>query len=587
MQSASGRYVVVYNGEIYNHRSLRAELDGANSGAWRGHSDTEVLLRAFEIWGIEASLPRLVGMFAIAVWDRLTRELTLVRDRAGEKPLYWGWLSNRLVFASELKAFEALPNYELRQNAHALPLLLRFGYIPAPYSIYENVEKLSAGTWMRFAAPGAPSARGVFWSATESAAKGATDPLELTATQSVDELERLLTDSVKLQLEADVPVGAFLSGGIDSSTVVALAQKCLTSKVRTFSIGFEEQAFDESAHARRVAQHLGTDHTEMTVTASDCLDTVAQMPDIYDEPFADSSQIPTYLVAKLARGAVSVSLSGDGGDELFAGYPRYGRVRSLAKIFRTVPAIPRRALAALIEQVPARTWTRMANAAHVGGSTAAGARSAGDRLFRVAQMLRVDVNQLYRYLACATPDLGTLLPGVRAAATAFDEPSTWPSLPSEMETFMWLDFMTYLPDNILVKLDRASMAVGLESRVPILDHRVIEFSQRVPLSLKVRDGVTKWILRQVLYRHVPREIVDRPKMGFTMPVSIWLRGPLREWAEALLFPSNPGDEVINSAELRRLWLEHQSGERDWQHLFWSILMLRGWEQRRKDVVLVA
>jgi asparagine synthase (glutamine-hydrolysing) len=577
MFSPSQRFVIVFNGEIYNHASLRAELESLAPRRWRGHSDTEVMLAAFDAWGIEKTLPKLVGMFAIAVWDRHERALTLVRDRAGEKPLCWGVLGGRLVFASELKALEGLDASRLTTNRSALPLLLRFGYIPAPHTIYEGIEKLMPGTWLRFGAAGAPTARGVYWSARASAAAGAREPLDLPAPQCVDRLEALLGDAVRLQLEADVPVGAFLSGGIDSSTVVALAQKCASQRVRTFSIGFDEQAFDESAHARRVAEHLGTDHTELHVTSRDALDQVASMAEIYDEPFADSSQIPTYLLAKLTRRSVTVSLSGDGGDELFGGYPRYRRVRSLDRVFRSLPGGPRRAAAAALESLSPRTVGRIAALLGLRGSSH---RSVGDSVHRVAQMLRSERHLLYRYLASVMPDVGSIMPGTGEPPTIFDAPSKWPPARSTTETFMWLDFMTYLPDDVLAKVDRATMAVSLESRVPLLDHRIIEFSQRLPTDMKVRNGEQKWILRQLLYRHVPRELVDRPKMGFAVPLNAWLRGPLRGWAEGLLFGPAAHDGWLDEAELRRLWDEQQAGTRNWQHLFWSVLMLRAWMQSR-------
>jgi asparagine synthase (glutamine-hydrolysing) len=380
-------------------------------------------------------------------------------------------------------------------------------------------------------------------------------------------------------MEADVPVGAFLSGGIDSSTVVALAQKSTSSKVRTFSIGFAEEGYDESEHARRVAAHLGTEHTELQVTAKDALDCVPLMAAIYDEPFADSSQIPTYLVARLARRAVTVSLSGDGGDELFAGYPRYGRAQSLHRLLGVVPAAPRRGLAALIEGVSPHAWNRVARSVGLDRESQAH-RTYGDRLHRVAQMLRSEPHLVYQYLASSMPEVNRLMPRVPAARTLHEDPGSWPATGSGSNLFMWLDMMTYLPDDLLAKVDRAAMAVSLESRVPILDHRVIEFSHRVPMDMKVRDGMSKWLLRQVLYRHVPSELVDRPKMGFSLPVGAWLRGPLRDWAEALLFSRRFEEEWIDPVALRRIWAEHLSGARDWQQAIWNILMLRGWQEQR-------
>ena len=579
MVSGAGRYLTVFNGEIYNHRSLRAELDAVTPRAWRGHSDTEVMLAAFDTWGIERSLEKFVGMFAIAVWDREERALTLVRDRAGEKPLYWGVLAGKLVFASEAKAFDGLPGANLALDQRAVSLMLRFGHVPAPYSIFNGVHKLMPGEWMRFAGGVTPAARGRYWSAATSLQQGIAHPASLSPEAAVDELERLLTDAVKLQLEADVPVGAFLSGGIDSSTVVALAQHSASSRVRTFSIGFDEEGFDESEHARRVAEHLGTDHTELRVSSQDALDAVPLMASVYDEPFADSSQIPTYLVAKLARQAVTVSLSGDGGDELFAGYPRYGRTEAIHRWLDRSPGMARRLLAAGVDAMPVSFWSGIASIAGQSRQTAAH-RPAADKMLRVAQMLRLPPHLIYKYMASPMPELGRLMPAVQEPPTLYDDPSSWPAARSPAETAMWLDFMAYLPDDLLTKVDRATMAVSLESRVPILDHRVIEFSHRLPMDLKVRDGVRKWVLRQVLYRHVPRALVDRPKMGFSVPLGAWLRGPLRDWAQQLLFAPAVEELGIDRRELRRMWDEQQAGTRDWQHALWSILMLRGWQDAR-------
>ena len=579
MCSASRRYVVVFNGEIYNHGQLRQELKAKVGYTWRGHSDTEVMLAAFDTWGVRATLPRLVGMFAIAVWDKAERTLTLVRDRAGEKPLYWGRVGDRFVFASELGAVESLARGRLAVNESALPLLIRYGYIPAPHSIYAGIEKILPGTWMCLSTSDGGVQSGTYWSSSDSMATASGNGFRLSDEECVDELERLIGDAVKLQLEADVPVGAFLSGGIDSSTVVALAQKYASSPVRTFSIGFDQEAFDESHHARRVAQHLGTQHTELKVSASEALGVVPSLSRIFDEPFADASQIPTYLVAKLARPYVTVALTGDGGDELFSGYPRYDRTRSLMRLHQTLPQVARRLLSAAVQSVSAERWTRTAHG--VGHRRASVAhRTVGDRLHRIAQMMSIDKHLVFRFLASAMPEVWRLVPGIQEPRTMFDNPGAWASSGSDSRLFMWLDFMTYLPDDLLAKVDRASMAVSLESRVPLLDHRVIEFSHRLPQKMLVRNGMRKWALRQVLYRHVPRSLIDRPKMGFSMPLGLWLRGPLRDWAESLLFPQNGRHDHIDQGELRKLWLEHQSGARDWHQAIWSVLMLRDWHAVR-------
>ena len=575
MLSASGRYVVTFNGEIYNHRRLREDLDAAGYQGWRGHSDTEVLLAGFDVWGIETTLRRIVGMFSIGLWDTVEQALMLIRDRAGEKPLYCGRLAGQFFFASELHAIEGLARRRLEVNESALPLLLRYGYIPAPHSIYAGIEKVQPGTWTRLSTADGAVTRGSYWSAGASFASGAGEPLQLSDNECVDELERLIGDAVKLQLEADVPVGAFLSGGIDSSTVVALAQKHASSPVRTFSIGFDQEGFDESHHARLVAQHLGTLHTELKVSSADALNVVPLLSRIYDEPFADSSQIPTYLVAKLARPSVTVALTGDGGDELFSGYPRYDRARRLTRFHQALPRGARRLLTSVIQGVSPARWTRAASAFGYGRESTAH-RTAGDRLHRVAQMLRDDKSLIFRYLASSMPEVARLVPGIQEPSTLFDSASAWPAGVDESRLFMWIDFMLYLPDDLLLKVDRASMAVSLETRVPLLDHRVIEFSHRLPQKMMVRNGMRKWALRQVLYKHVPRELIDRPKMGFSVPLGEWLRGPLREWAEALLFPLNAQYDQINQVELRRFWNEHQSGARDWHQTIWSVLMLRDW-----------
>lgn len=577
MVSATERFVIVFNGEIYNHRALRAELERAGSAPnWRGQSDTEVLLAAFDAWGIEAAMTKAVGMFAFAVWDRRNATLTLARDRAGEKPLYFGRVGQRVVFTSELKALHGLGGAMPEVDSGAVALLLRYGYIPAPSSIYRGISKLMPGTWLRFSAGHPEGVGGTYWSASESLIAGMHDRLSLPAEQCVDQLERLLTDAVQLQMEADVPVGAFLSGGIDSSTVVALAQKSSGARVRTFSIGFDEDGFDESQHARRVAEHLGTEHVELRISPTTALGVVPKLASIYDEPLADSSQIPTYLVSKLARESVTVSLSGDGGDELFAGYPRYARVGSVDRLMRRSPRMARQLIARGIESMPAAAWSRLSR---LFGRTSESAahRTAGDRLYRVAGMLREDRHLLHRYFASSTPDLRLLLPGVQEPATPFDDPKCWPDGASLEETAMWLDFVVYLPDDLLAKVDRAAMAVSLESRVPLLDHRVIEFAHRLPQSMKVRDGQRKWLLRQVLYRHVPRILVDRPKMGFSVPLAAWLRGPLAQWSEDLLSDPAVSDFGIDPSALKRIQAQHRSGERDWHQTLWAVLMLKAWQ----------
>lgn len=577
MVSTAERFVIVFNGEIYNHRALRAELERSGMApVWRGQSDTEVLLAAFDAWGIELTLRKAVGMFAFAVWDRHSATLTFSRDRAGEKPLYVGRIGQRIVFTSELKALQGLGDAMPAVDSGAVALLLRYGYIPAPSSIYRGIRKLMPGTWLRISARNPDGVDGTYWSASQSLTKGTRDQISSPDEDYIDQLERLLTEAVQLQMEADVPIGAFLSGGIDSSTVVALAQKCTGARVKTFSIGFDEDGFDESQHARRVAEHIGTEHVELRVSPAAALSVVPQLASIYDEPFADSSQIPTYLVSKLARESVTVSLSGDGGDELFAGYPRYSRVGAVDRLMRRSPRMVRKGIARGIEAIPAKTWTRLGRVVGKGAATSAH-RTVGDRLYRIAGILREEPHLLHRYFASSTPDLRSLLPGVQEPATPFDIPERWPDGASLEEIAMWLDFVVYLPDDLLAKVDRAAMAVSLESRVPLLDHRIIEFVHRLPLSMKVRGGQRKWLLRQVLYRHVPQVLVDRPKMGFSVPLAAWLRGPLAQWSEDLLSDPSLSDLGIDPAALRKIQAQHRSGERDWHQTLWAVLMLRAWQ----------
>lgn len=578
MASASDRYVLIFNGEIYNHAALRAQLDAQGWPGWRGHSDTEVLLAGIERWGLGRTIELAVGMFAIALWDRQERSLMLVRDRTGEKPLSWGIHDGVLAFASELHALEAMQRWKgrLTLNPQAVGLLVSYGYIPAPHTVYTDVHKLEPGCWVRFRAGSAPE-HGCYWSFKAVAEQGAANPERRSDSECVDELERLLSDAVGLQLQADVPVGAFLSGGIDSSTVVALAQRLSSQKVRTFSIGFDSAEFDESGHARAVAHHLGTDHTDLMVTGQEALAQVERSSAIFDEPFADSSQLPTMLLSAMTRQSVTVSLSGDGGDELFGGYPRHRRVMDLHRLQQRIPSVLRSALAGAIRSVSPATLSRLAGLV---GRKPNGHRTPGDSLHRVADMLTLPPHELYKYLSLVQHDTQSLLPKTRLATTLYDTPGVWPRLLSPGATSMYLDSMTYLPDDVLAKVDRTTMSVSLESRVPLLDHRLIEWSMRLPFEMKIRDGHQKWILKQLLYRHVPRDLVDRPKMGFSVPLNDWLRGPLRPWAEDLILGNTPVDDGLDRSALQALWLEHQSGERNWQHALWSVLMLRAWLRAR-------
>ncbi len=575
MASPCGRWQIAFNGEIYNHAALRAEL----GGPWRGGSDTETLVTAVSRWGVEPTLRRLVGMFAFAAWDRCERSLTLARDRMGEKPLYWGRLADgSFAFASELKALDALPTFERRIDRDALTLLLRHNCVPAPHTIYQGMRKLPPGSLVELRADGRAS-ESVWWDITRAAARGKAAG-ELPDAEMLAQLEALLDQSVAGQMMADVPLGAFLSGGVDSSLVVALMRRHALGPVRTFSIGFAEAGFDESVHARAVAAHLGTLHTELQVGAADALAHVPLLPQLYDEPFADSSQIPTFLVCKLARPHVTVALSGDGGDELFAGYTRYALARRLWRTLSAVPLPARRALGAALLQLPAAGIDACLRLPLVLAGRGGQAAQLGDRLHKFARAVLPAADQaaLYRALVSHWADPSRVVLGSREPHTLLHEAPP-PGLDDAVERMCLADQRTYLPDDILVKVDRAAMGVSLETRVPLLDHRLVEFSWRVSMAQKWRDGRGKWPLRQVLYRYVPAALIDRPKQGFGIPLAAWLRGPLRDWAEALLEPRRLAAEgYFDVAEVRRKWTEHLQGRHHWHYQLWDVLVFQAWHE---------
>jgi asparagine synthase (glutamine-hydrolysing) len=552
MHSHSGRYVLVTNGEIYNHLDTRASLasEGAQP-AWRGHSDTETMLAAFDRWGIEAALERFVGMFAFAVWDWQERRLTLARDRLGEKPLYYDSHRGTLLFGSELKALRAHPDCPAAVDLEQVAVYLHRGYVPGPRSIYSGIRKLPPGCFLQVGAASAtadlPAPR-AYWSLAEVVERGLERPFRGTDREAIERLEHELARAVASQSVADVPLGAFLSGGIDSSTVVALMQKQSARRVKTFAIGFEEDRFNEAPHARAVARHLGTDHTELIVTPREAMAAIQRLPGLYDEPFGDSSSIPTFLVAELARRDVTVSLSGDGGDELFGGYTRYGRAQRLWSLLRLLPPAGRKLAAA-----------------GVGGYLARFIRSASPGALYDEVMLDPDASGVVAGLAGrpAASSIGlALLPGGR----------------SFYEAMMSADGTTYLPDDILVKVDRASMGVSLESRVPFLDHRVVEFAWSLPFHMKRRGGQGKWLLRRLLEKHVPGGLFDRPKQGFGMPVGDWIRGPLRDWAESLLDAADLAHEgTFDAARVQERWRMHLRGETRSGEGLWRLLMFRAWQ----------
>ncbi len=578
MVSASGRFVVVFNGEIYNHADIRKDLETEfRVPEWRGHSDTEVMLTAFEHYGLHGSLRRFVGMFAMAVWDREARELIMVRDRVGEKPLYFGRFGDIVVFGSELKALRAHSAFTGEIDREALTLLLRYGYVPARCSIYRGLAKVSPGTLVRFRVGGAEPIVESFWSACDVATAGRRDPWRGSDAEATEELERLLKQAVGLQLQADVPVGAFLSGGIDSSLVVALAQTQSPCPVRTFSIGFREEAYNEAQYGKAVAHHLGTDHTELYVSPAEAIAAIPSLPKIYDEPFSDPSQIPTFLVSRLAREHVTVSLSGDGGDELFAGYTRYVMGAKLWHAVSLLPRSLREILAAGLTSQSPQAWNRVARSLRSLIPKRARYANIGDKLHKLGRLLKVKPADVYPELMSHWSSPADVVVGAREPSAHLTLGDGQPEFNNFVERGAWLDLVGYLPDDILVKVDRASMAVSLESRIPMLDHRVVEFAWRLPLRMKLRNGEAKWLPRQVLYKHVPKSLLDRPKMGFGIPLESWLRGPLREWAESLISDARLKREgYFNPAPIREKWTEHLSGERNWHYSLWNVLMFQAW-----------
>ena len=587
MTSSTGRFVITFNGEIYNFEAIRAELDHAGlSPKYRGHSDTEVMLAAFEAWGVAESVKRFIGMFAIALWDRQARELHLIRDRLGVKPMYCGWAGKTFVYGSELKTLRAHPDFAGEIDRGALALFMRHAYVPAPHTIYKGIRKLTPGTilTLRSSERGVEEILTTYWSAREVAERGVRNTFRGTDQEAIEELDTLLRDAVGLRMIADVPLGVFLSGGIDSSAVVALMQAQSNRPVRSFSIGFHEEQYNEAQHASAVARHLGTDHTELYVTPADALEIVPRLATMYDEPFADSSQIPTHLVSAMARKHVTVSLSGDGGDELFGGYNRYFVGRDMWKKVGWMPAPIRASIARVITTLSAQSWDDLGRRFQtlIPGMLR---QRTGDKMLKVAEIMNVDTpDAMYRGLVSYWKEPSSLVIGSAEADSILTDSGRWATLDDFTDRMMYLDMVSYLPDDILTKVDRASMATSLEAREPLLDHRVVEFAWRLPLGMKIRNGEGKWILRQVLYRYVPKELLERPKMGFGIPIDSWLRGPLRSWADELLNESRLRQEgYLDAAPIRDKWDEHQSGERNWQYYLWNILIFQQWlENERRE-----
>lgn len=618
MISACGRYVIAFNGEIYNHLKLRVELglikfpslvrnDGLDTSVWRGLSDTETLLAGIVAWGLEGTLKRCVGMFAIALWDRQMQTLSLARDRLGEKPFYYGWVGdgdNRaFVFGSELKALRAYPGFANPVCRLALAQYLRFMYVPAPRSIYQGIYKLEPGCLLTvqgkppISAPEKPLVTKRdnpqtfgslkikrWWSLGDAVVSGAQNPID-NEVEALGQLESRLQEAVSLQSLADVPLGAFLSGGVDSSSIVALMQQQASRPVKTFTVGFDEAGFDESPYARKVANHLGTDHHEMRVTAQMAQDLIPSLPDMYDEPFADSSQIPTHLVCRAARQHVTVALSGDASDELFGGYNRYFWGPRIWSRLSVLPAPARKLLGSALAAVPVSGWNALGSPLLGRGD---GVVRLGDKIHKLADRLSHvhDMDELYRSLVCEWTDPASLVLGENGAPvieppSLLDDPLPLPEMAQPLP-MMYRDSMTYLTDDILCKVDRAAMACSLETRVPFLDHRVVELAWQLPLHMKVRGNTGKWALRQVLYKYVPKELIDRPKAGFAIPIGQWLCGPLRDWAESLISEQRLYSEgYLRPVPIRQAWAEHLSGKRDHTAKLWSVLMFQAWLEENR------
>jgi len=576
MVSPCGRFALVYNGEIYNHQELRADLEEEGGHFdWCGHSDTETLLAGLRHWGVEGALKRVNGMFAFALWDSLEGNLFLARDRMGEKPLYYGSSGGSFLFGSELKSLRAHPRWTGDIDRNALTLYMRHNYVPTPWSIYQGISKLPPAHFIVIREAGQiVSEPQCYWDLSQIATDGSVANANSSPEDLIDELDELLRDAVARRMNADVPLGAFLSGGFDSSTVVALMQAQSMRPVKTFTIGFHEKGYNEADHAKAVAKHLGTDHTELYVTPEEAMAVIPRLSTIWDEPFSDSSQIPTLLVSELARRQVTVSLSGDGGDELFCGYSRYTQGYQIWKKIRLLPGPLRRALGSLLQVLPGASLENLMRflperyqVPHL-----------ADRLPKLADVVKEDLSESYfRRLVSHWKNPATVVLGGVEPQTIFETPEQLPKLDGLREQMMYMDTMTYLPDDILTKVDRASMAMSLEARVPLLDHRVVELSWRVPMSLKYRNGKSKWLLREILYRYVPRELMERPKRGFSVPIETWLRGPLREWAEELLDEKRLCEEGFFEPSLvRNLWREHKSGHRRWHECLWIVLMFQAW-----------
>jgi len=576
MASQSGKYQMIFNGEIYNHLEIRINLE-SEFGAieWRGHSDTETILKSFELSGIKQTVISLVGMFAIAVWDIEMEVLSLCRDRIGEKPLYYGWHNDTFLFGSELKALKVHPSFKAGIDRKALSLFFKYSYIPAPYSIYTGIKKLIPGSILTVSLNDSQEKIEAYWTFKDVVEKKRIGNEAATETELVSRLDELLKISISSQMLSDVPLGAFLSGGIDSTTIVAIMQSVSSRPIKTFTIGFDDKKYNEAEHASQIAKFLGTEHTELYVKPQDILNVIPLLPAMYDEPFSDSSQIPTYLVAKLAKETVTVALTGDAGDELFAGYNRYLFASNIWSKIDKIPFWLRNIMVGVIQSLPPSKWDTVFFALKFLLPSRYRIKNFGDKLHKASSiLLSSDQNKLYNKLISHWSEFDNLV--INATSSEDYDINQFESL-SSIEGMMALDTLTYLPDDILVKVDRAAMANSLETRVPFLDHRIIDFAWSVPMKYKIRDGKGKWLLRQVLNKYVPKELIERPKMGFGVPIDSWLRGPLKEWAEDLLDDKRiREDGLLNPEVIKVKWNEHISGIRNWQYHLWDVLMFQAW-----------
>jgi asparagine synthase (glutamine-hydrolysing) len=583
MLSNSGRYAIVFNGEIYNHSLLRNELikSGVNI-SWRGHSDTETLLTCIDEWGIEKSIKKTTGMFAVAIFDNKENNLFLARDRIGEKPLYYGFQNGVFLFGSELKAINKHPNSLRVIDRNAIALQFSYSYIPTPYSIYKGIKKLKAGTILRVNLSKSNIMNEIleepktYWSLEEVVIESQKNIYTGNSIEAINDLDDLLGKSVRDQMVADVPLGAFLSGGIDSSLIVSLMQSQTSMPIETFTIGFSEADYNEAIYANKIAKHLGTKHTELYVSSNDALSVVDKLPQIYDEPFSDSSQIPTYLISEMAKKNVTVSLSGDAGDELFGGYNRYLWIRQIWSRMKFIPISLRKFISYGMTSVSPSVWNMILK-------QILDTPQPGDKMHKLSSILTsVSADDCYLNLISHWNILDNIVIGANDISTSVTDIHDRIDFDSIEDKMMYLDSISYLPDDILTKIDRASMCVSLETRVPFLNHQVVEFANALPLSMKIKNGESKWILRQLLYKYIPKDLIERPKMGFGIPIDIWLRGPLRDWAESLLNKSRIENEgYLNYEPIKRKWDEHLSGKRNWQYHLWDVLMFQAWLERNK------